>query len=378
MQRLYCSQWNLALILLLSLSTYGEGQETTRDWHLGSPIWSGDVVYGESVIPIQFEGATDIAGRLAFPAKEILSITLAESGKQLEMGRDASLSDDGRTLIFTASDSLQYMKESEFYLAPESPMSYRHRVDHPEQWMLYSSSGWFHERQIEVTYRKQGSSWDGWKPSLALEQLPKTLKRLQERQPLTVGFSGDSITAGGDASGLMHKSPEMPPYPNLATAELQKHYGGEVVLKNRAVGGWSVANGVQDLDALLAENPDLIVIAYGMNDVGRRNPEWFHDQTKTMVDRIKAHNPDIEIILVATMIGNAQWVHTPRDMFDKYRDELQKLTGPGVVLADVTSIWAELLKYKHDYDMIGNGLNHPNDFGHRLYAQAILGLLVPQ
>ena len=34
-----------------------------------------------------------------------------------------------------------------------------------------------------------------------------------------------------------------------------------------------------------------------------------------------------------------------------------------------------MLKNKHDLDLTGNGLNHPNDFGHRLYAQAILAAL---
>jgi hypothetical protein len=28
------------------------------------------------------------------------------------------------------------------------------------------------------------------------------------------------------------------------------------------------------------------------------------------------------------------------------------------------------------YDVTGNGLNHPNDFGHRLYAQVVLAQLV--
>ena len=39
------------------------------------------------------------------------------------------------------------------------------------------------------------------------------------------------------------------------------------------------------------------------------------------------------------------------------------------------TVWQELLENKHDLDLTGNGLNHPNDFGHRLYAQAILELL---
>ena len=31
---------------------------------------------------------------------------------------------------------------------------------------------------------------------------------------------------------------------------------------------------------------------------------------------------------------------------------------------------------KRDLDLTGNGLNHPNDFGHRLYAQAIVSVLI--
>jgi acyl-CoA thioesterase I len=47
-----------------------------------------------------------------------------------------------------------------------------------------------------------------------------------------------------------------------------------------------------------------------------------------------------------------------------------------VVLADVTTLWTQLLARKSYYDVTGNGLNHPNDFGHRLYAQVILAQLV--
>jgi lysophospholipase L1-like esterase len=133
---------------------------------------------------------------------------------------------------------------------------------------------------------------------------------------------------------------------------------------------------LQDLDKLLAGKPDLILVAYGMNDVGRRDPAWFKDQVRAFVERVQAAEPHIEIILVAPMLGNSEWVHTPREMFSQYRDALASLTGPGIALADLTAIWEALLKSKHDLDLIGNGLNHPNDFGHRLYAQVILSLLI--
>jgi hypothetical protein len=36
-----------------------------------------------------------------------------------------------------------------------------------------------------------------------------------------------------------------------------------------------------------------------------------------------------------------------------------------------------MLKYKRDWDLTGNGVNHPNDFGHRVYAQVLSTLLIP-
>ena len=47
-------------------------------------------------------------------------------------------------------------------------------------------------------------------------------------------------------------------------------------------------------------------------------------------------------------------------------------------MADMTSLWTEMLKRKRDCDLTGNGVNHPSDFGHRVYASAILSLLIEQ
>jgi hypothetical protein len=75
------------------------------------------------------------------------------------------------------------------------------------------------------------------------------------------------------------------------------------------------------------------------------------------------------------MLGNREWIHTPREMFFGYRDALRGVVQEGQALADLTEVWEILLQRKHDLDLTGNGLNHPNDFGHRLYAQAILEFL---
>jgi lysophospholipase L1-like esterase len=199
---------------------------------------------------------------------------------------------------------------------------------------------------------------------------------LKNKQKLTIGVSGDSISFGLNASGLVGAPPYMPPYPDLVAAQLQSSYSADVSLFNRAIGGWSVANGLADLDKLLEQKPDLVIIAYGMNDVGRRNPESYKEGIEQMLARIKASLPETEVILVATMVGNDQWTHTPREMFPKYRDALKSLCTQGIALVDLTSLWTEMLSRKRDCDLTGNGVNHPSDFGHRVYASAILSLLI--
>jgi acyl-CoA thioesterase-1 len=344
--------------------------------HLLEPIWSSPIVYRESVQLLQANDTAAPTARLAFPATEILAVHSATGERKYELGSEVTLDDDRQTLSIALAAKPALIKHSELFPPAGAPNSYRHRVGNPEQNMLYGPGRWFHDRQVEVTYRRDVQPWPGTVPEFAAKLLPRTLGRLQRGEPLTIGVSGDSISFGGDASGQVNAPPQMPPYATLVAAQLQATYKTPITLKNRAVNGWSVANGLEDLAELLAERPKLIILAYGMNDVSRRDPAWFKAQTSTFLERVHAADPEIEVLMVSPMLGHSEWVHTPREMFAKYRDGLAELVRPGVALADVTNVWEVLLASKHDLDLTGNGLNHPNDFGHRLYAQTVLALLI--
>ena len=67
----------------------------------------------------------------------------------------------------------------------------------------------------------------------------------------------------------------------------------------------------------------------------------------------------------------------PATRISEYRDVLAGLSGDGIALADMTALWTDLQQRKTAIDLSGNGLNHPNDFGHRLYAQVILAMVAP-
>ena len=94
-----------------------------------------------------------------------------------------------------------------------------------------------------------------------------------------------------------------------------------------------------------------------------------------MIEYIRKQLPNAEFVLVASMLGNRDWTTLKHELFPKYRDALKELCEPGIALADMTSIWTGILERKQDWDQTGNGVNHPNDFGHRIYAQVIAKLL---
>lgn len=351
--------------------------QNIEQWHLREPIWSAEIIHRESVLPVQFKRDGSVTGRLAFPAEKIISLRSADGSRTLKAEKDFRLESDGLTLTFTPDSVPLAIHADDLFPPAASGKGYRHRVEHPDQNMLYNGEKhWFHDRQFEVTYRRSNLEWPGPKPTLVTNTLPKTLARLRAGEPITISVSGDSISQGYNASGYMDVPPNMPPYPDLVAAQLEAVRGSKVTLHNRAIAGWSIANGLEDLDNLLSDHPNLVIVAYGMNDVGRRDPAWFRGQVAQVLNRLSSADTGIEVILVSPMLGNAEWVHTPRDMFPKYRDVLASFVGPGVAIADLTAVWQVLLRSKHDLDLIGNGLNHPSDFGHRLYAETILALLV--
>ena len=159
---------------------------------------------------------------------------------------------------------------------------------------------------------------------------------------------------------------------------LESHYGSKINFINRAVDGTTSSDGLQQANEgrISTTQPDLVLIAFGMNDVYyRRDAAKYQRNIRGMIERVRADLPQAEFILISPMLANAER-GIPLDRLWQYRDALAELVAPGVALADLTSIWGELLKRKSFYDLTGNGVNHPNDFGHCVYAETLLALLV--
>ena len=135
--------------------------------------------------------------------------------------------------------------------------------------------------------------------------------------------------------------------------------------------------GLAKIGQVAEARPDLVILAFGMNDSGGRSAQEYKTNIQRMVEAVGKVQPDAEFILVATMLANRDWTALRHELFVPYRDALAGLCRPGIALADLASIWGVLLQRKQDWDLTGNGVNHPNDFGHRIYAQTLSALLIP-
>ena len=91
----------------------------------------------------------------------------------------------------------------------------------------------------------------------------------------------------------------------------------------------------------------------------------------------RKRNPAMEFVLIGSMPGNAQWANTPPAATRALARELAAVAenDPAIAFVDVGGHWERCFGSKKFLGLTGNGVNHPNDFGHRFYAGTVLAAL---
>lgn len=340
------------------------------------PFWRGEVMEGESILFVRDEPTREARASVLFPIRRVLAVRSSSGAVTYEEGRDYTWEAGSRAIVVPPGSRIATATpESLRRPANSQPFRLAHR-DGGED-IRFGAKLEYHDLQTVVTYEHAPGLWAAPVPRFDPAALPTALRKLRDREPLKVVVLGDSISTGCNASGWAGGPPFQPGYPDLVARRLRAQYGGPVEVANLAVGGKDSAWGLTMVDAVVAAEPDLVLLAFGMNDAAGRAAADFGRNIAATMAGIRARRPAAEFILVAPMLGNPDWVALRPELFPQYRDALAGLAGPGVALADLTATWAEFLRLKRDRDQTGNGVNHPNDFGHRVYAQVIAALLLP-
>ncbi len=359
-------------------------QQEPKAWEyrptLMVPFWESEWVEEEPILFVRDPNSGEARGSLLFPIEEVRSVQSSSGDQTYEKGVDYRFEPGSREVVLPPGSRIRSVLPEELRRPPNSQ---RYRLTHRDGQgeILFGAKLEYHEMQTWITYKKKDRSW----PSPSSEapssegskqgKLPGTLEKLRQGKPVTIVLLGDSISTGCNASGWGGGAPHQPPYQDLWLQHLQKVYTSEVRLINLAVGGMATPWGLTKTDEVMSHKPDLVLLAFGMNDAGSLSTEDYKKNTARMIEQCRAIDAQTEFILIATMLGNQDWTALRHERFPEYRDALADLSGEGIALADMTSIWKEMLARKPDSDLTGNGVNHPNDFGHRVYAQVLSQLL---
>ena len=123
---------------------------------------------------------------------------------------------------------------------------------------------------------------------------------------------------------------------------------------------------------MLPDKPDLVILAFGMNDTCP--PETRREKLESMIAKVRGQNPDAEFIIVSSMRANPLW-QKRMEVQDEYPKIDKSLECESVAVANVRAAHDALLQRKRYIDMTGNNVNHPNKFLISVYAQTVLKLL---
>lgn len=348
-------------------------------------IWAGDTVYQETAV--FYTGRSTL--QLLYPISQVISVRSYDLTKEYIAGTDYKV---------TANGSLERPQGSAIPLMTEDISG---STDLQKQ---------LPKHHVSVTY-KHTEVWSGGylpaQPAPKVEKLSNVRLLLESRGKVNAVFYGDSITVGCNASGVNQPTlrysasadksaaalyaadpnyvfsmahltkPVMPSFPNLVCSHLEQKYSAQVNMINKAVGSTTSAWGAKQenlgfqMSGAYGSAPDLFIIGFGANEITGSLFNYMQN-ILTIIEYVRSLNGKAEFILLSPML-RTQYASQIAAM-ENTLYEIAALK-PYVAVAPVGSVHLSMTKNKEYIDYSGNAINHPNDFGARIYAQVILSVL---
>jgi lysophospholipase L1-like esterase len=209
--------------------------------------------------------------------------------------------------------------------------------------------------------------------------LPRTWAKLQRGEPLHILAWGDSVTAGGEASSVEKR------YQNRFLALLQQAFPrAKLRLTTAGWGGRSSDSFLKEPPgaefnferAVIEPRPDLIVMEF-VNDAWM-TPQIVEEKYSYLQKRFQEIGA--EWIILTPHFVRPDWMNAPSVRVEEdprpYVAGLRQFAAKhNVALADASRRWGRLLKQGIPYiTLLSNSINHPDDRGHELFAQALMEL----
>lgn len=353
------------------------------------PLWKGNVVYGESACVIENALGEIPPVRLAYPIRKAISVKSADLSFDYEEGKDFRVNEYGELCILRGG-KIPFLPWKNYRLPAFDPKDDK-QIAASDGIGAYLLAELFADREgmrafsLAVTYEHEESAEYDLTAGKR-EKFKRLLKKLEGGAEVKIVSYGDSITYGWGASGLkdVQKPPFCKPYAEMTVEELQARFASEIRHVNLSVSGkcadWAAER--ENLQALTAENPDLVILAFGMNDAVAIRPEDFKKNLLTIIRTVRKSCPQTEFLLLSSILPNPLVGFSSGSSIYRYHREYPRVLSKiereeeGIGYANVTAVHERLLERKALADTLSNNANHPNDFMHRVYAQTALRTLL--
>ena len=240
---------------------------------------------------------------------------------EFDIGTDLSIDAKTSTLQLLPNRPIPFLTRAQLLPTPDQPIPQIARQDGVSTHGVYFDNGSaYHRLQVEIEYDSESPSWQGPTPQAATQALARTRERLLTGQPLRILLLGDSISAGYNASKFTQAPPYGAPYGELVALALEQATASQITFRNYAISGWNAARGLElaRQRRLGQQQPNLVIIAFGMNDVFARNATDFQANIRAIISTIEADAGDCEFIVAGRMPGNADW-GMPMDQLRRHR-----------------------------------------------------------
>ena len=368
-----------------------------------SNYWEGNTVYNESVFFEQNKEGRVIDASLMYAPDTVFSVRSADLKTEYVEWQDYII--EGKKIKLTNNSRIKSISyDAKYPLVPESAEE-QEKITNLSMMKLaedesrYIKNDHMREYQVYVTY-SHSDTWSGAKPASQLSDLKNTKQKLENGETVNIVYYGDSITSGYNASGNSERAtynreeietyydqaqhlrvaPYMPAWPTLVSTALQAKYPSASINHiNRAQAGTISEWGVNNVGLVTAKKPDLVVIAFGMNEPG--NTMSLDKNIKSIMNAVLEVNPNAEFVLASAFIPNLNAKHFVDNKLSVQEEQLYAIKGEyadkaGVAVANVNSVNKAMLDMgKKCTDLIDDDFNHPNDFAVRIYAQTVLAAL---
>lgn len=208
------------------------------------------------------------------------------------------------------------------------------------------------------------------KPNVQSKYLVDVRKKLEAGGPFLIATYGDSITAGGEAS-----EPDLRFQARYGTYLQARFPNSKIEVKDVSISGYASQQGIDWFDDNRymgqIDKADLVLVGWGMNDhnIGAAEPEKYKQNLITQVKMIRERK-GAEVIIFSTFPPNDNWHYGTHRMALFAKAAKEAAAEAKCAYINVYSTWEMVLRRKDQSSLLGNNINHPNDFGHWMYEQA--------